>query len=206
MQSRAPGVSSFVWDKVVDYDGLHYPIDCAKDYDICYVAFFRERKNHRLLFESMSRVPGRRVRCVCVGEDVKGYEREMQLLVAGLGIDVEFRGLVPKADVNGIVNRSRIGVIASEKDAAPRALLEYLAADVPVLVNALLRAGTRYVGPRAGIVRRPQEWPDAIAELLDSTDRYEPRAHLLEQYSRDHVIDRFVAILEQAGALEGARV
>jgi hypothetical protein len=78
-----------------------------------------------------------------------------------------------------------------------------MAADVPVLVNSELLAGTRYVGPRAGIVRKPEEFAAGIAELLDSLGTYAPRAHLLEHYSLEGVIARFVSILRGAASAAG---
>jgi glycosyltransferase involved in cell wall biosynthesis len=197
------GVHAAVWDKLIDYDVAHRPIECEKRYDICYVGYLRRRKNHELLFRAMAKVSDRAVTCVCVGGDPDGRLGELQALVDELGIGVDFVGDVPKADVNRHVDESRIGVICSREDAAPRALLEYLAADVPVLANSELLAGARYVGPRAGLVRAPDDFPKGIVELLDNLDDYSPRAHLLEHFSRERVIAKFAAILRGASAAAG---
>ena len=74
-----------------------------------------------------------------------------------------FADEVSKEQVNEIVNRSRVGIMAAEKDAAPRVILEYLAANVPVVVNAELRAapatsmrlGYRRAARPAGTKRSP---------------------------------------------------
>ena len=113
------------------------------------------------------------------------------------GINAHFTGEVSKEDVNRYVNQSRIGDMCSERDAVPRALLECMAAGVPVLVNADLRAGTRYVGPKAGLVRSPEEFHLGIAEMLDNIGRFSPREHLLEHFSRDKTVVKFVGLLEQ---------
>lgn len=197
------GVRAAVWDKLIDYDGTHRPIECEKRYDICYVAYLRRRKNHELLFRSMANVRDRRLTCVCVGGDPDGRLRELQGLVDELGITVDFAGDVSKTEVNRYINESRIGVICAREDAAPRALLEYLAADVPVLVNSELLAGARYVGPRAGLVSAPERFDEGIVRLLDDLKSYSPRAHLLEHFSREHVIEKFVSILRDASAAVG---
>jgi glycosyltransferase involved in cell wall biosynthesis len=197
------GVRAAVWDKLIDYEGTHRPVDCEKTYDICYVAYLRRRKRHELLLRSMAQLSDRGLRAVCVGGDPDGRLSELQQLARDLQVNVEFVGEVSKAEVNRYINASRTGVICAREDAAPRALLEYMAADVPVLVNAELLAGARYVGPRAGLVRPPEEFGTGIAELLDSRSRYEPRAHLLERFSRDRVIGTFVRILRDASGAAG---
>ena len=200
---RRQGVRAAVWDKLIDYETAHRPIACEKRYDICYVAYLRRRKNHELLFRSMAKLHDRALRCVCVGGDPDGRLGELQRLAEELGVAVDFVGDVTKAEVNRYVNESRIGVICSREDAAPRALLEYMAADVPVLVNAELLAGARYVGPRAGMMRTPEEFHLGIAELLDSVEQYAPRAHLIEHFSRDRVIETFAGILRSAAVASG---
>ncbi len=197
------GARAAVWDKLIDYDGTHRPIKCEKRYDICYVGYLRRRKNHELLFRSMAKVRDRELTCVCAGGDPDGRLPELQALVDELGIAVDFAGDVSKAEVNRYVNESRIGVICAREDAAPRALLEYLAADVPVLVNSELLAGARYVGPRAGLVRAPDDFHRGFVELMDNLDDYAPRAHLLEHFSRERVIEKFVGILRDAAAVAG---
>lgn len=197
------GARAAVWDKLIDYDGTHRPIACEKRYDICYVAYLRRRKNHELLFRSMAKVRDRRLTCVCVGGDPAGRLGELQGLVGELEIAVDFAGDVSKSEVNRYINESRIGMICAREDAAPRALLEYLAADVPVLVNSELLAGARYVGPRAGLVSAPERFDEAIVRLLDDLKSYSPRAHLLEHFSRERVVARFVSVLRDAAAAAG---
>lgn len=192
-----PELQCAVWDKLIDYEQTHYPIACAKEYDICYVAYLRGRKNHELLFHAMSRLKERKLKCVCIGDDRKGNRAELERLADALKLDVHFTGELPKPEVNRLVNQSRLGVMCSELDAAPRAILEYLAADVPVLVNAKLLAGARYVGSRAGLIKPPEEFHLGLAELLDHLPNYAPRAHLLEHYSFEKAMQKFIGILQE---------
>jgi glycosyltransferase involved in cell wall biosynthesis len=196
---RYPGVRCGVWDKLVDYEHLYRPLDCDKDYDVCYVAYLRPRKNHELLFRSLAKLGSPAPRSVCVGEDRKGYQADLERLASDLGLDVDFAGERDARDVNLYINRSRIGVMCSERDAAPRAILEYMAAGVPVLVNAELMAGARYVGPWAGLVRAPEKFHEGLRELLEDPGRYSPRAHYLAGFSTDQVVSRFVDTLAAAG-------
>jgi glycosyltransferase involved in cell wall biosynthesis len=194
-----PAVHCAVWDKLIDYETMHYPIPCKKIYDICYVAYLRPRKNHKLLFNAMAKLNDRKLTCVCVGDERKGNREELEKLVADLNLSVHFTGEVPKEEVNRYINQSKIGVMCSELDAAPRAILEYMAADIPVLVNSELWAGTRYVGLGAGLIKSPEEFQLGLAELVDNFHKYSPRAYYLEHYSFEKVMDRFIGILKQAG-------
>lgn len=199
VQREFPAVHAAVWVKIIDYDVAHHPIACAKKYDICYVAFVRPRKNHRLLFEAMAKLKERNLSCVCVGSDVEDTRAGLEQLADELGISVTFVGQVPKSDVNRYVNESRIGVMCSERDTAPRALLEYLATDIPVVVNARLRAGLQYVGSEAGVVSEPESFHEGIAHVLDNLDSYTPREYLLKHFSARRAVQRFVEIMQEAG-------
>ena len=197
---KVPTVHCGVWDKLIDYETMHYPTDAQKDFDICYVAYFRPRKNHKLLLEAMARLlPERRLSCVLIGGDRDGYLAELQSLASRLKVDVNFVGEVARDEINSYVNKSRVGLMVSEKDAAPRVILEYLAANIPVLVNSELRAGARYVNERSGAVMPPDRLQDSITQILDNYASYSPRAEYLARFSREKVVDRFARVLEKAG-------
>jgi glycosyltransferase involved in cell wall biosynthesis len=195
----APDVRTGVWDKLIDYEAAHRPLGLAKQYEVCYVAYMRPRKNHELVLTEVAKLLPRRVSVLFAGGDRDGTKARLQDLAADLGVDVRFAGEVSKAEVNEYVNRSRIGVMAAERDAAPRVLLEYLAADVPVVVNADLRAGARYVDDHSGLVLPPERLHEGIAHILDHPGEYSPRAGYIERFSKDRVIDRFLSILSNAG-------
>jgi glycosyltransferase involved in cell wall biosynthesis len=199
MRRHHPDLRCDVWDKFIDSERGHHPLGCEKEYDLCYVSFPSVRKNHDLLFRAMAKLAARDLSCVCVGGRRGDNSEALRELAERLGVRVDFTGEASKAEVNAYVNKSRIGVIASKRDSAPRAMLEYMAAGVPVLVNAELRAGLRYVGPKAGLVCPPAEFARGIAEMLDNLSSYTPRAHFLEHYSRERVVAKFAGILQRAG-------
>jgi glycosyltransferase involved in cell wall biosynthesis len=197
--SRYPHVQSAIWDKLIDYETTHHPVAVGKKYDICYVAYLRERKNHELLFRAMAKLPERKLTCVCVGDDRYGYRGALERLAHELRLAVHFTGEVFKEDVNYYINQARMGVMCSEMDAVPRAILEYMAADVPVLANAYMVAGTRYVGPEAGLIKKPEDFHLGLAEILDNLPRFSPRAYFLKHYSFEKVMSKFIGILRAAG-------
>lgn len=208
VRAQARNVHVAVWDKVVNYEELFRPLDREKRYDICYVAAITRRKKHKRLFRAMAKLKDRRLTCVCLGGTTMGgiddpghvaLLAELRHLAEELGVAVEFVGLVSQEQVNEYLNQSRIGVMCSEKDGAPRALLEYLAADLPALAGDQLRGGQRFVTPETGLIRSRKEFHLGIAELLDTRDRYHPRAHFVRHYSFDRVMDRMARILREAG-------
>ncbi|MCG8604307.1 glycosyltransferase family 4 protein [bacterium] len=211
VKKRCPSIRCFVWDKSIDYDEAFFPMPIAKKYDLCYVATMRKGKNHELLFEAMSKLTDRRLSCVCVGGDQKAnHEPRNRLIplkkkVLELGLDVSFTGSVSLQEVNRYINMSKVGVMPSTVDAAPRAILEYMAADIPVLVSAGMLAGTRYVGPGSGLVKEPEEFHLGLAELLDNREKYSPRSYLLENYESARVISKFVELLKQTGIQLGEK-
>jgi glycosyltransferase involved in cell wall biosynthesis len=197
MRRRHPNVPTAVWDKLIDYDQVHRPLNCQKTYDICYVAYLRRRKNHVQLLRAIATM-GRPMRLVFVGGDPDGRGDEIVRLAHDLRVDVDLVGEVSKRAVNEYINRSRIGVICAREDAAPRALLEYLGANVPALVNRELIAGARYVGKEAGLLWSLEDFAVGICRLLESVDTFSPRAHLLRHYSRELVVQKTWRLLEQA--------
>jgi glycosyltransferase involved in cell wall biosynthesis len=106
--------------------------------------------------------------------------------------------------VNRNVNYSRAGVVCSTLDAAPRVILEYMAADVPVVVNAGLRAGCRYVSPDSGVLASAEVFPEAIVDVLERTAEFSPRAHVLDHFSRELVVGKLAELLQGASCHRAA--
>ncbi|MCG8606442.1 glycosyltransferase family 4 protein [bacterium] len=206
VKKRYPNLHCAVWDKLIDYQDSFRPLSYEKTYDICYIAYLRARKKHEVLFQAMAKVKDRKLNCICVGEDRKDRQIDLEKLVADLNISVHFAGGVSQREVNKYMSASRIGVLCARLDAAPRVVLEYMASDIPVLVNSELLAGTRYVGAGAGLVRSPAEFHQGICEILDNYERYSPREYFLQHYSSEIIIRKFARILEQSGCLQNNRL
>jgi glycosyltransferase involved in cell wall biosynthesis len=197
MQRRCPETRCFLWDKLIDYDNQFFPLQVAKRYDVCYVARLHPRKNHEALFSALGKLRERRLSAVLIGTNENDCQKYLEPMAVEAGVEATFTGHVPPEQVNRLINESRIGVICDRYDAVPRAMLEYMAADVPVLVNAEMLAGIRYVGPKAGLLIAPSRFHEGIGELLDRLDSFRPREHLLEHYSNDQVTGRFWGIVQE---------
>ena len=198
MGRRWPGVPCRLWDKLVDYERDFYPLDLPKRYDVCYVARLHPRKYHKLLFEALAELRHRRLRVVLVGSDENECWQYLEPLARQAGAETTFTGHVSTEQVNRFINASRLGVLCDQFDAVPRAMLEYMAANVPVLATSEMRTGLRYIGSRAGLARRPEQFHEGITEILDNTDRFQPRQHLLENFSRPQAARKLWAIIQDA--------
>jgi glycosyltransferase involved in cell wall biosynthesis len=196
MARRCPGTRCYVWDKLIDYEGQFFPLSLSKRYDVCYTARLHPRKNHEVLFTALGKLRERRLSAVLIGTNENDCQKYLEPMAAAAGVEATFTGHVEPEEVNRLINQSRIGVICDQFDAVPRAMLEYMAADVPLLVNAEMQAGIRYVGPRAGMLISPSRFHEGITELLDRLDVFRPREHLLENYSNDKATDRFWGIVQ----------
>lgn len=195
MRRRQSGVTCHVWDKLVDYEDHFFPTNAPKKYDICYVARLHPRKYHDLLFNSLAKLRDRRLSAVLVGSDENECQQYLEPLAKEAGVEAVFTGQVSRERVNDIINESRMGVICDKYDAVPRAMLEYMAADVPVLVNAEMQAGSRYVAPKAGLVVSPAQFHEGIIEILDHLERFRPRECLIRDFSRQQVVDKMWRIV-----------
>lgn len=199
IQRRFPNVPCGVWDKLIDAEHTHHPLSVEKKYDICYNAYLRPRKEHDVLFRAMYALKDRQLNCVCIGGDRHGHRAHLEQLANGLGIHVEFVGEVGKAEVNRYVNASKIGVICCRRDAVPRALLEYLAAGVPVVVRDDLLAGQRYVDSKSGIICAVEQFHQGLATALDHLEAFSPRTQFQKKFSCGQVMQTFTRLLAEAG-------
>jgi glycosyltransferase involved in cell wall biosynthesis len=197
MACRFPEVPCRLWDKLVDYDQGFYPKNCQKIYDICYVARLDGRKNHRLLFEALGKLRDRHLTVALIGSNENQLQEFLEPLALQSGAQIFFTGFASQEHVNELINQSKMGVICDKYDAVPRAMLEYMAADIPVLVNEDMRVGARYIGPKAGLIRPPERFHEGIAEILEHLARFSPRVYLLENFSRDLVVQKFFGIVTE---------
>lgn len=207
VEKRAPNVRAAVCDKFVD-ESVFFQYPAEKRYDIVCTAYMTKRKKHEVLFRAMAQLKDRNLTCVVLGDDHRGgapvperveYSKYIHNLVDELGVSVDFAGALEHSEVNRYLNESRIGVLPSRKDGAPRAVIEYMAVGLPVLVSSELLAGQRYVAPEVGLIRPPDEFHLGIAELLDHPERFHPRDYYLEHFSRDKVTDSTAELLREAG-------
>jgi glycosyltransferase involved in cell wall biosynthesis len=175
-----------------------HPFGTPKDVDIIYVAAAQNYKRHDILFDAMARLP-RNLRALCVfgyGEDADNLRQQAH----DLGLNVEFIGPpgVSHDEVNRLMNRARIGVVCGIDDGAPAILTEYMLAGLPVLANNQLRCGLQYIRPDTGKTAAPEDFAQAITEMLGNLTKFSPRQKVLQNWAWPHSAAKLGALIATA--------
>jgi len=155
------------------------------------VGLLYEAKGYEFLLEAVAQLD-RELRLEIVGDGPQ--RRELEQLAARLGVRdrVAFRGLLPKAEVAGVLRDADAFVLTSRYDNNPCAVIEALASGLPVVATAV-GGVPELVDESNGLLARPQD-PASIAErlreLLDRLDGYDRAAiarSARERFGREHV-------------------
>lgn len=133
-----------------------------------------ERKGIRYLIEAVSKLNSEKVKLILVGEG--NQEAELKQLVRELGLDnsVIFKGYVSHEKISGIYKESDIFVLPSQNEGMSNALLEAMAAGLPVIVTDT--GGT--------------------SELIDGN------GFIVEKNNSDSIFEALKALIEQPNLLE----
>ena len=172
-----------------------------------------EVKGHRLLIsaaaELVKRHPTKKIRFVLVGEGPKRPEFEAQ--VSGLGLRDHFLFLGRRTDVPEILASCDIAVLPSLAEGLPNAVLEYLAAGLPVVASALGGNLEVIQDGVSGLLVRPQDPPalvEALSRLVDDPEfaaalGLAARAHVARNFSFESLVSQvdqlYTQLLQQAG-------
>ncbi|OGZ18353.1 MAG: hypothetical protein A2V72_01100 [Candidatus Nealsonbacteria bacterium RBG_13_37_56] len=113
----------------IDTD-LFKPINIEKENRICCVAKLEDQKN---LFNLIKAVSGLNIKLVIFGngslkEKLENFSRELKA-------DVEFRQNIPNNDLPIEINKSRLFILPSFYEGCPKALLEAMSCQVPVIAT-----------------------------------------------------------------------
>lgn len=120
---------------------IFYPIvDSKKDYDICTVSNFEQArfKGQEFLIDHISRHDFlKSLKVVHVGNKP---EVGRQLCRKYGVINIDFKGSVPREEVNEILNRSKFGIMTSDEvDGCPRITTEIIMSGTPLLIRERTR-------------------------------------------------------------------
>lgn len=118
------------------------------DVVVCALAHFYERKDHGTLLRAWrvanDRLEGRSAGVLVLAGRFEGRRDALEALARNLGIDRSVRFLGEVYDVAGLLGASDAGVLSSPTEGCPNALLECMAAGLPV-------AGTDVPGIREAV-------------------------------------------------------
>jgi glycosyltransferase involved in cell wall biosynthesis len=173
------------------------------------VGSLRKVKGHDLLIDALVRVCGRHthVRCIIIGEGPERKALEEQTKANGLGLNVSLVGWCSPEYVRCVFRVSSIYVMPSRSEGLPSAVLEAMAAGVPVIVSdvgglgALVRDGETGLtipaddsGALADAIERYIQSPDLAVKCATNASRYVQRFSL--ERMAESYIQSYHAVLE----------
>lgn len=142
----------------------------ATDFVACMVANIHPYKDHSTAIRAWKIVSerlackGRRALLVFAGRnDGLGYE--LALMVNKIGLDNEILFLGAVDDISGLLSACEIGVHSTKQEGCPNAVLEEMAAGLPV-VGTDLPGNREVLGVNGDRWLAPQDDPEALAEKI----------------------------------------
>lgn len=165
---------------LLDFPDTELPsVDLPGDhnYRIVCVANIRPQKDHMTLLRAMvivrNKLPGIQLLLVG-GADDATYLHQVRACISSLGLDNNVSYLGARRDVPAILRSCSIGVLSSASEGLPLALLEYGAAELPVVVTAVGQCPEVVDYGRAGILVppfNPEKLAEALLSLIGSVER-----------------------------------
>ena len=129
------------------------------------------------------------LRWVCVGKIPEGpsdYLKEVQGLMDSLKLSGCVEILGARKDVPALLRQAHVGVLTSDVEGLPMAILEYLAEQLPVVMTDVGQGPAILRDARAGLVVPPAD-PDRFAEALREIWRDPDEARRMGERGRAYV-------------------
>jgi glycosyltransferase involved in cell wall biosynthesis len=147
------------------------PLDgIEKLYDLCMIGGMQlTRKNHGSLIRALRADPS--LTAVVIGKQVPEIADQLR----ATGASIRFIDFCGREELNRVMNQSRIGFVPSLMDAAPRVILEFMSAGVPVLLNSGILGGRDYVTPETGVLAAEHEFAAVARKIRDGQLKLDAR-------------------------------
>lgn len=181
---------------------------------LCLVANILPYKGHASLIEALAQVrdelPAEWV-LLCVGED-RGIQAELEQAAKRHGVDGHIQWLGQRQNVNEILQASDIGLLVSYEEGFSNAILESMAAGLPLVVTDVGGNGEAVLDGENGFVvpaGDPTSLGKAIARLAGDADMREAfgqksRHRIEENFSLERCVDDYATLYQ--GLLDNASV
>ncbi len=176
----------------------------AKRFDLCMIGGMHiTRKNFDALVRVLCADPA--LSAVIVGKQTADLRQALDKT----GSSIAYFDFLGREELNRVINECRVGFVPSVLDAAPRVIMEYLAAGVPVLLNAAVLGGRDYITPETGLLATVHEFSAAARQLLAGSNSLNPRKGFDEDFHPEkaarHLGEIMIAELDRRGRVEPAR-
>jgi glycosyltransferase involved in cell wall biosynthesis len=169
----------------VDADLFSAP-EGNKEYDLIMVANWAKHKNHRRLFDALSKVRRKPISLLLIGYDWGGRTdedilREMKHYNLD-HVNVEIKKNLPAHQVAEYLGKAKAFLLLSEKEGSNKAIVEALFSNVPAIVyEGFIGGAKNKINPQTGILSSFNELADKIDYVIENHGRFAPRAWALAQ-------------------------
>lgn len=180
----------------------------AKEFDVAMIANFARFKRHAVLFQAMRKLRPRRLRVAILGGTWERTRAQFEAELRHFGVEDDctiFQGL-SAAEVNEVLNRSKVNLLLSKVEGGNRGLMEGFAANVPCVVYK------RIVGPRhsdinsmTGLFADDNELADVLLDVIRSYDRFEPQRWFLQNTGCRNTTAKLNAALRREALRRGEK-
>lgn len=153
-----------------------------KDFDVVMVASFQRLKRHRVLFDALRKIRPRRLKVALIGATWERTREEFDREIASFGVQDDctvFQGL-SSAEVNEVLNRSKVKILLSKMEGGNRAVMEALAANTPCLIYEGL-IGRRDLTPLSGMYTSDRDLPEKLLYMVDHHEQFRARECFLSR-------------------------
>jgi len=180
-----------------------------RDIDVIMVAAWADIKRHWRVFRALGQIRrrGRRLKTVLVGYQYDRTRQEIEELAAHFGIrdQIETYERISQGEVFALLARSKVHVLWSRRESSNRAIIEAMMADVPVIVREGLTFGHRYphINEHTGRFVKEDDLAEAILEMIDTRQRFSPRAWVLANRTCVHATQVLQRTLQEARNARG---
>ena len=181
-----------------------------RDIDVVMIAAWAKYKRHWSFFQAMSglRKRGHRLKIALIGypQDLSMTDVLAQARYFGIADQVEAFEALPRQEVIGLLSRSKVHVLWSKREGTPRAIIEALFADVPIVMREGFNYGHHYpyINPQTGAYASEATLGDTIMRLLAAKD-LSPRAWAMEHMTVAVAVRFLEAAIQAKAESEGER-
>lgn len=183
------------------------PLDVPKEFDVIYVANLTPMKRVNVYLRAVSEIvrarPG--FRAALVVSSFGGSKQEFEQLLRWYGIGPQLTVLMnqTQAQLNDIVNRSRVSVLLSRKEGSNKTLFESMFAGTPViLIDNNIGVNKQYVNEHTGCLAGESELASAILRFSEGGISLRPRDWAIANISPERSTAKLAAKLREVGADE----
>jgi glycosyltransferase involved in cell wall biosynthesis len=170
------------------------PLDGVEQlYDLCMIGGMQlTRKNYGALTRTLRDDPS--LTAVVIGKQVPEVADQLR----ATGAAIRFIDFCGREELNRVMNQSRIGFVPSLMDAAPRVILEYMSAGVPVLLNSGILGGRDYITAETGVLAAEREFAAVARGIRDGHWKFDARSGFEANFRPEKAAEHLNAVFTDA--------